>query len=323
MAFKDLEKERVSLNNFFSVLGFAAFFVLTWLGELFLTGGEMAKSLLWAGLMTIVFVVLLVVLVRIKGVTSHFRAWKVVELAVLGLYVVTAVLLSRPARHFFEVNAGKAAVRAQTRADVDSVRAIFTKYENFENDAITNTRLGILNSINGTSTSDLKDFYSSMKINPRDVDNVDRYCDLQKEKLLGNKYDQYKKEHLSRLNNWEQTVKDWSLLRIPGIASEGKVAGEIVTALSDYSKKADLPVITSEGKTHNLVSRKQVFSMEVPKLGLADTLKSLPPSAKALAVIVLVAVHLLILISYFFGFRSPKQRFEINVPDDAPGVIIL
>ena len=316
MAFKNKEKERVSLINFLSVLGFAALFMLTWLGELFLTGGEMAKSLLIAGGLTILFVVLLIVLVRIKSVSSNFRVWEIVEVVVLLLYVAAAILLSRPTRHFFEVSANKAEIQKQATADFDAIRSVFTEYENFENEAISNTRRGILASIVGTRSKELSDFYAAMKINPKDNDNVNRYCDIQQEKLLGNKYEQYKKENLAQVDTWEKAVLDWSILRIPEIAKDSDVVADIVKALSDYSKKADLPaVVSTDGKTHTIESTKQVFAMDVPELGLAGKLSAVSASALILSIIVLVLVHLLILMSFFFGYRDAKQGFKKKVQD--------
>ena len=315
MAFKNKEKERVSLINFLSVLGFAALFMLTWLGELFLTGGEMAKSLLIAGGLTLLFVVLLIVLVKIKGVSSNFRVWGIVEIVVLLLYIAAAILLSHPSRHFFEVNANKAEIQQQAKADFDAIRSVFSNYENFENEAISNTRRGILASIGGTRSKELSDFYTAMKINPKDNENVNRYCDIQKEKLLGNKYVQYKKENLQQVDNWEQAVQDWSILRIPEIANDSEAVKDIVKALTDYSKKADLPVITSDGKSHNIESTKQPFSIDVPALGLADKLSAVSASALILSIVTLVLIHLLILMSFFFGFRDAKQGFKKKVQE--------
>ena len=313
MAFKNKEKEKVSLINFLSVLGFAALFMLTWLGELFLTGGEMAKSLLLAGGLTLLFVVLLIILVRIKSVSSNFRVWSIVEIVVLLLYVAAAILLSRPTRHFFEVNANKDEIQQQAKKDFNAIRSVFTEYENFENEAISNTRRGILASIGGTRSKELSDFYTAMKINPKDNENVNRYCDIQKEKLLGNKYEQYKKENLTQVDNWDKAVEDWSILRIPEIAKDSEAVKDIVKALSDYSKKADLPVIVSDGKTHDIESTKQAFSMDVPTLGLADKLSAVSPSALILSIVALVLVHLLILMSFFFGYRDAKQGFKKKV----------
>ena len=315
MALQNREKERVSLINFLSVLGLAALFMLTWLGELFLTGGEMAKSLLLAGGLTLLFAVLLVVLVRIKSASSNFRVWAIVEIVVLILYAVAAILLSRPSRQFFEVTANKAEIQQQAKADFAAIRDVFTQYENFENDALSNTRRDILASIGGTRDKALADFYAAMKINPKDNENVNRYCDIQKEKLLGNKYEQYKKENLQQVDTWEQAVKDWSILRIPDIANDAQVVRDIVKALSDYSKKADLPAIVSDGKTHSLQSTKQVFNMDVPVLGLRDKLEAPSASALLLSILILLAVHGLILMSFFFGYRNAKQGFKIDVRD--------
>lgn len=323
MAFKNKEKERVSLINFLSVLGFAALFMLTWLGELFLTGGEMAKSLLIAGGLTILFVVLLIVLVKIKSVSTNFRVWKIVEIVLLLLYIAAAILLSRPTRHIFGVYANKAEIKDQASADFEAIRSVFTEYENFENEAIANTRRGILASIGGTRSKELSDFYTAMKINPKDNDNVGRYCDIQKEKLLGNKYEQYKKENLTQVDNWDQAVQDWSILRIPEIANDSEVVKDIVKALSDYSKKADLPVIISDEKTHSIESTKQVFSMDVPELGLANKLSTTTASALILSIIALVVIHVLILMSFFFGYRDAKQGFKKKVQDENPGGIYL
>lgn len=323
MAFKNKEKEKVSLINFLSVLGLAVLFMLTWLGELFLTGGEMAKSLLLAGGLTLLFAVLLIVLVKIKSVTSNFRMWALIETVVLLLYVAAAILLSRPSRHFFEVNANKADIQQQAISDFDAIRSVFKQYEEFENNAIADTRRNILASIGGIRSKELNDFFTAMKINPKDNDNVSRFCDIQKEKLLGNKYEQYKKENLTQVDTWQQAVQDWSILRIPEIANDSQVVKDIVLALSNYSKKADLPEIVSDGKTHTINSTKQAFSMDVPELKLGSKLSAVSPSALALSIVVLILVHFLILMSFFFGYRNPKRDFKIDVQNGDNGGIYL
>ena len=339
---KDKEKKIKFTNaDWFSLGGIGVFAVLTWIGFTFKF--SWGVSAVYAFLYAILAWGLLILLKFLKKAEENIRNWKIAEIIVAVIsFVVFLLFVDRPMIRTLSVSlVNKSTLQADAREDINSLRALFPKYEMRQEEAIDRTQ-GILKSYfyypeqYPLFESLFPDIYFGLaKSGKRQFTNDDinqyissRYQDyLSKESARGDMeasgidgdYKTFKDEMEIRINEISKAVEDFNFFYIPmlgmqnGYYSISQVGNEIVTFLEKKRNKKnpdgyyflfDIDGSVNPADSYVFNSEFKPSIDQMANFRVADYLKLWLP------VLLSIICNLLMFFSYFVSFRSTKVEIS-------------
>lgn len=298
----------VTLYNFLAIVGFVLFGVFTYFGQMFLTGGEVASSILWTLGFIALLVTLYVLAVLAKAKEEYPKAWRAVEWTAVGFYVVYAAFTCGGVVHFFSVMGNKEELTKAGQADVQAMREMFLTYEDFEETAITNSEISMRSligrrEIDGELQKILQD--NNIELDER---SISAFFRKQREVLLtGKAYTETKQNYEARLKAFESDLKGWKVFSLPQLTGEmERVAEDMAEWLTKKSEKdSHLPVVyVSHTLNQTYVKESnQSTQISVPKFKFGKETGDFLGNS-ILAWVGLIVIHLLIIVSYLLAPRS-------------------
>lgn len=244
---KTKKRGNVTIANIISLFGLVLLLVFTFAGHSYQSGGELAWDAFTAVTLTVLAAFLLWFLIKAKGAENRLEQWRCVEIGLLVAYVLLVVPLSFTCGipHFFSVNAQKERYKQMAQTDAEKVRQLFADYETFENNAISQTEIGLENAIGKNQDRDaaLQVFMRERNIESREV-SVSNFVERQREMLLGNGYKRYREEVGTQFDTLLSIVNGWNMLEIPVAAQQfEKLSRETAAYLTQLSQSAELPKV--------------------------------------------------------------------------------
>jgi hypothetical protein len=133
-----MDKYKFSLANVIAVLTAVAFGFVCFLGANFYTLGGTKKSLIFAGIITVLLAALPNLAKWLKGVQGNFKTYFIAEVVVILLFTgVTAFFTYSPFSHFFTVSDRKVEIQNQLSDNIKQAQNMFSRYESYANSRIT------------------------------------------------------------------------------------------------------------------------------------------------------------------------------------------
>lgn len=299
----------ISIANIIAIIGLVLLLVFSFLGRSYMSGGELGFDIVIAVAITGVTGLLLWFLIQAKGAENDIEKWKIAEFSTLGVYIVFAILTSifGGVMHFFVVNNQKNEIKQYAKADLDMIEQMFVDYKNFETEALAITGTGLSNAkgVGQLCDEDLNKFLNDKAITTRE--SAKSYEDVQRNKLIGDSYNEYYNSFRNVYNNIENVVNGWSVMQIPMKAKEIEgLAQSVSKKLTAWSDNNNLPVIENDGSRYTIVRyQKREFSVDTNKLMFKKKLIS-ASGFSVTALLVVLLIHLLIIFNYLVAKRSNK-----------------
>ncbi len=308
------QNKSVTIANIVSIVGLVLLLVFTYIGNSYMSGGEIGVDLFFSIIITAFAAFLLWLMIKAKGAENRVKMWKKVEYGTLGLYVLLAIPVSLfgGINHFFAVNGNKEQIKTYAQNDLQKISRMFETYEDFERTALNATIAGLENAIalNQVRDESLNEFMEENKISPTQ-EGVESFTKIQNSNLLGDGYKEQKDFYLKKISEIEESVNSWSMMTVPLKAKEiEEVAQKAGEELTKRSENAKLPNIGSDmfGR-HTLTGENQSreYTVEGGIQGL-EFRKALRQAEgfSPMAVVLVLLIHVLILFNYIMAYRTDK-----------------
>ena len=319
---------KITNADCFSTLALIGFLALTWSGFSFKY--EWGLSFCYAFLSFALAVGLLVLLKWIKRRDEKINQWKIVEIIVAILtFAVFIFFMDIPMiRTLSIIFVNKENLQTEARADIDSMRVLFTKYEMNEEEAIKKTQ------------NILRSYYYYPKIEPALLqsffnrescysDDVKAYvraryndylskdgpmADMEATGIEGD-YKTFKDEMLARIDLISTDVEEFGFFSIPGLGHQNgdksiqKAGSDIVSYLEKKrtKKNPDGYYFLFDSELSVVPAEPYVFESRF-KPALDSSYKIWPTDYFRLWLPVLLSIilNLLMFFSYFVSYRSSK-----------------
>ena len=88
------QNKSVTIANIVSIVGLVLLLVFTYIGNSYMSGGEIGVDLFFSIIITAFTAFLLWLMIKAKGAENRVKMWKKVEYGTLGLYVLLAIPVS-------------------------------------------------------------------------------------------------------------------------------------------------------------------------------------------------------------------------------------
>lgn len=310
------DTNHVPIRVYISVIGLALFTFFTFFG-FFLKDGDMAMSGLYALGFTIAISVTLWVMTYAKRREDNdLRKWKVVEFAILGVYIVLAILFAKPTLRFFAVNADKENMKAIANNDISGYYTLLDTFHNDQSNALETHVTGMYNTIgNRNSQSDeVKNYLSEKEITSRS--SITGYQEAAQEDIDDEGF-----RFRTELDKCKASIDSWKLLEIPIAVRKLKKYQDIVPEkLGDFSRNNPFPRFDRRSDGKYYLGNTTEFSYTAPELAFPDMVKS-ATNITPVAAIIFILLHAIILFGYYMAYRSKRTIIGKTIIDDG-GVIL-
>lgn len=309
--------------NLIAVIGLALFGVLTYMGQMCLTGGELSTSVLYAVILVAIAAFLLWGMIYAKSVDNDFKKWCIVEWGILVVYVLFAIFSSESMFHYFMVNDQKENLKITAFNDIDNIEKLYDEYEAFENSAIGVTYNSLLITKGSRLSSEVSKFLQDNGVEPNDK-SIESYIEKLKVKLVGDDYKRVCDKNKRDLEAHRAIIKDWSVLNVPNVAKEIEdKAQKIADDLTKRSKSGNKHSFDRDSYTSfvSFSSKNIEKEYKAPETDFRNQLKNTDRSLSVVAILLFFAVHCLILLNYVVSYRSAvveigNKRSRNNGIDD-------
>ena len=304
-------QSRVTIANIIAIVGLVLLLVFTFIGHSYMSGGEIGWDIIIAVLVTAIAGGLLWFMIKCKGAPNQLDKWKKIELATLVCYILIAIPASLfgGIMHFFVVNDNKEQIKGYAQEDIAQIDSLFSAYKAFENNAISNTKTGLLNATGMQQICDnkLNQFMQANNI-AHTHDAANTFCRIQSTNLVGTAYDTFKQTFDNRKNNISTIIDSWSVMQVPFKAKEIEtLATEVGEQLTLRSKSAKLPKLTFDPSInkHTIKQDNQAkeFSIDVSSFRFRKALQN-ANGFSVTALIIVLLIHLMILFNYCVARRT-------------------
>lgn len=317
---------RITIANIIAIVGLALLLLFSFLGRSYKSGGELGWDIVISVAITAFTAFLLWFLIKAKGAENHLDNWKKAEFTALAFYIILAIPTSifGGIMHFFVVNNQKEQFQKYAKADLKQITDLVTKYENFENQALTKTQTGLSNATGPNQIWDdaLTRFMEQNNIS-HDRNSAKTFIDLQRTKLVGAGFSTYKNKIETECNEIESVINSWSVMQISSKAKKiDELAKSVGDELSKLSVNAKLPVVVLASSGRYIIKNNnqyEDFHMDNTfkfKKHLTETTEF---STTALLVVTLI--HFMILFNYIVAYRTSTISIGKEFEEDGGKVL--
>lgn len=326
--------KKITIANIVSIVGVVLLLVFTFLGQAYKSGGEITVSLLISIVVAAWISLLLWFMIKAKGAENDLKKWKVAECATGVVYVISAILSLWGMMQFFVVNSTKDDIQDLAKTDLAKIDNMINDFKSFENEAISNTYLGLKDALAHNSSCDhtLKTFMNEKGITSNESVNVFR--NVQEFKLCsdveGNFYEVYN-EYAEEKLKIEKTIDRWNILLIPFAAENiEKLAAQMGATLTAISAEGaeTLPEIKTVVATRRGVTKytlgegqKKEFVIDAEEFQFRNAMKE-AQGFNVIAIVCTLFIHVLIIFNYVVAYRTNTLSIK-NSEEDGGRILNL
>lgn len=294
---KQSNNSRIAIKDILSVIGLAAFALLTYLGQLYINGGNQSPSILWTVVFTVIAAALVFGAAFIKGSKIDAKLMLIVQIVMLIIYVAFAALTSKGILKFFHVQAEKEHLTQFAQQDLNAIDSLFSNYLNAETDFINKTKTGYILALeSGTQCS--MEVTQTMNRLGVTAERLDIVIEEQRKHVKDDFV--IKKNEITNefIKPCKQAIATWSYFDVPLLTQKlNRTSANVLATVNYYTDRATLPVIEKVDGICQLKEEKQLFIQTAPALHFGEEV-SKEPTITPIAIIVLILVHVLILFTY-------------------------
>ena len=314
---------RITIANIVAVIGIVLLAAALFLGY-FYAGDNMGVSIMKGAAWALGFTFLLWFMIKAKGTQNEIKKWRIVEIAVLVVYLALAVLSSGVISKFFSIYASSGELKEAAAEDIEKIRNDIQLFKDDATTAKDETVRSMTTAMGQDLSQELTDFLLShrLTLNTTSIDNFDAdwTSDIESINLSGYNYDEVWKEELDRC---DEKIQGWSVLSVPkAVATLKDLSEQIASTLSEMSETLPFPTITlSEAGIWEITGQYEAKTYE-SDLNVDSKLQAIR-TYTPVGIAACVIIHLLILFNYFVAFRTDKIRPTRRKEGDKPADGIL
>ncbi len=323
------KKGSITVANVVSILGLAGLFIFAFFGRSYMSGGELTSDIIISAVITLVAALLLWFMVKAKGAENNLKNWKIAEFSTLAVYIIAVIpcTLLLGVMHFFVVNEQKDTLKEYAEEDLQKIEVLIENYKNFENNALITTAQGLSNAVGIGQVCDekLNRFFDENGISHSQI-GVDSYIETQTTELVSVGLETIGNSILEGCNKVRAVVESWNWMQIPFQAKRiEELAAEASSSLTDMSQSAKLPRLALlENGMHTITQDNQTSTFEIE--GGVESFKFRKNIMEAqgfsvMALVVVLLLHIAILFSYIFAYRTSVVTVGKGYEEDGGSVL--
>lgn len=304
-----------TVAHLISVIAFAAFIFLTYIGKVF-DDGSSSSAVIHTFIITLILGMIVFGLTKVKSVSNDTSKWLIVEIVMLVLFVVSAFFTSGYMSWAIAINSSKEEIQRAGKNDLDSLSTLFYQYETNERNALNSVQSQLRGAIGRTLTTSAASFQTSslgQKNNTIDSAGVNSYMTMLKKKYLGDNYTGFHQDIELKIQQYRNEISGWNLMSVSQLASEmRKLNNNIASELTAFSGERDannsalkISVSNVDGKI-DFNKGTDEFEYEYEPVSLTFE-KTLAGAKSPASVVIVIVVYFLMLTTYFAAYRSTNR----------------
>ncbi len=317
------DKNRISPANIIAIVALAGIGVMSFFGNLFITGNP-GRAIIGAAVLAIGLALLLFTCIHAKTAEDNFDKWRVVEYICLAVYLCVAIVFREPFQQFFHVVTHKTALQEQAQMEIKSIQTMCDNYKKESEKQLTYAKQQ-LESYSKSGQYDPNNNNNSLDkyINDHNISNFDQW-EINAKVIIA-----YKHDDVDRL---KQKISAWNIMELSSLAVElesmaNKTWEKLRTQIAYYKDKKDLiPIIKGGGSSEYIYDG--LVDVDDYKLGGepqgSEFIKMFHDSEKGFNIgwIVYILLNLLALANYILVRRSPIIQIRKDKRQDDGGMIV-
>lgn len=314
-----MKSKKITFVNILSLLGMAMLAFATFMGAMFTTGGSMGISISVAAVSVMLLWTIRAGAIYAKEVDTNFSKWKKVEISLAILFWIVALLPGVYSSHFISVLTRGDEIRTAAKADVENLDAMFANYENFERNAIANTRFGLENALGQPCDAPLSNYMRDASI--RNIADIDSWIATQRGLLLGREgkdgfsYLDFRTATDSVSHGWLDKISSGDYFYMATHAGDiSGITEEVASRLTENSSLAKLPGVEFGNGLYSAHPIEQCTQITAAQTQFDELLGG--KTASAIGYLVTALMLLLIFSDYIFAHRSNKMQLR-NFSNDS------
>lgn len=319
------QKKKKTFNNadWFSLAGFIAYYLLTFLG--FSLKFNLSMSFIFTSLLTGVIWGLLALLKKLKRVNEDIKSWRPLEYLLLGITLLGLIFLGNlPMDWALSTTVvDNSSLKEAAMEDVTKMEKLFDDYETQERDDIAKTRNILMQYYRYTNNTDFTDCIKSHfgKETGLTEEEIYGYISTIRKDLLPDSngetyatnlegdYQMFKNREEKTLRKISQAIDEFNFYQVPQLAmsisslsieENGKDISKFLTGKSKKRNEAGKPfkfTSTGEALEHDYEFQSEFKAKVDNMLGF---------SYRLIPMLLSIIVNIVMLLSYFMTYRSAK-----------------
>lgn len=291
----------VSIANILAIIGLAAYGVISFFGEYFVSsGGSPVRAVFIAIALVAVLAFLLFFSIKAKGAEDNPDKWRFVEWGCLILYIGVVVAGSGPFHRFFVAVTQKEELKNAATEQFQAINNLFSEYNSQKDTHMSAAYEELKNYLASDQAKRVKNdsLANYVKTRIKTVDDWATEC----ESILTITPD-------SSIEKLKEDINAWNYMRLPSLAwnldrSYVKAWDTIQDKIEAYGINSGLiPVIARDENGYAFTGLATFDLGERPEGTFVQKLKALDGTTIA-GWIVLVLLHLLVLLNYLVAPRT-------------------
>lgn len=327
------KKDGFSIANLISIFGLVALAFFLYLGFAY-SGTNSGTSILYSVIITIGIGLILYALLYAKMVENNFEKWRIVEYALLAVFVGACAATVPTLCHFINVNRDSYNLKNYAIHDLDGMEKAISAFQSQEKDNLSQLETNLQSvasssNFHSATTDELKAYISSEILGEQDAK-------LNKENIIS--FTEKWNKHIDNIHhygegkNYASTLKNaikenrnrieaWSILEIPQAIDEiAKLNEDLGTNLNSISESYPLHKIGRAGSKWDIVDKHKAFTTSINSNFKEECAKRTGVNLSGVALSILI--FLLIIFNYVVAYRSTKVSVKAGSSSRDGGMIL-
>lgn len=327
------KKDGFSIANLISIVGLVALAFFLYLGFAY-SGTNSGTSILYSVIITIGIGLILYALLYAKKVENNFEKWRIVEYALLAVFVVACAATVPTLCHFINVNRDSDKLRSYAIQDLNGMENAISDFQSQERANLSQLETNLQNvasssNFHSATTDELKEYIFSEILGGQDaklnkenitsftekwnnhIDNIHHYGE-------GKSYASTFKNAIGENRN---RIEAWSILEIPQAIDEiAKLNEDLGTNLNSISASYPLHKIGRAGSQWAIVDTHKAFTTSIDSNFKEECAKR--TGVNLSGVVLSILIFVLIIFNYVVAYRSTKVSVKAGCSSRDGGMIL-
>lgn len=327
------KKDGFSIANLISIVGLVALAFFLYLGFAY-SGTNSGTSILYSVMITIGIGLILYALLYAKKVENNFEKWRIVEYALVVVFIVACGATVPTLCHFINVNRDSITLKSYAIQDLKGMETAISDFQNQEKANLSQLEINLQNVASSTNyhsatTEELKSYIADEILGGQDsklnkenitsfnekwngyIDNVHHYGE-------GKSYASTFKNAIEENRN---RIEAWKIFEIPQAIYEiSNLKNDLGSNLNSISESYPLHKIGRSGSQWDIVDTHKAFTTSIDSNFKKECAKRTGVNLSGIALS--VVIFLLIIFNYVVAYRSTKVSVKAGSSSRDGGMIL-
>lgn len=327
------KKDGFSIANLISIVGLVALAFFLYLGFAY-SGTNNGTSILYSAIITTGIGLILYALLYAKRIENNFGKWRIVEYALLVVFIAACGATVPTLCHFINVNRDSATLKNYALQDLNGMENAISDFQSQERANLSQLELNLsslasASNYHSAATEELKSYIAEHIMDGKDSkpgkENIASFTEKWNGYIdNGHHFDEgkpYISEFKRAINENRNRIEAWKILEIPQAMEAISNLKEILgSKLNSISESYPLHKIDKVGSQWDIVDPHTVFTTSVESNFKEECAKRTGVNLSGIALS--AVIFLLIIFNYVVAYRSTKVSVKAGSATHDGGMIL-